>query len=91
MGGSDAAVEIIEKAYVQNLFAETDCSMSGGKQMLKVPHLVDEAYIGKARSSVSWCYLVFAVVLLTALVVYVGVWGFPGLIALTSGPAKPTS
>ena len=83
-GGSDAAVEIIEQAYAQNLFAETDHSMGNGKKLLKVPHLADEAYITKARSSVSWCRLIFSIILLTALVVYVGVWGFPGLITLLS-------
>lgn len=54
--------------------------MSGGKKMLKVPHLVDEAYIGRARSSVSLCRLIFTVTILTTLSVYVGFYGFPGLL-----------
>ena len=49
-----------------------------------MPHLVDEAYINKARASISWCRLILSVVLLTILVVYVAVWGFPGLITLIS-------
>ena len=92
-GGAKRAVDAVESTYAQFMFAERTVERDGKQNaLLKLPSISHDVYLEKARSSIGFCTICCWSCWLTIILIYILVWGFPGIlgfIAIGQGLYSP--